>query len=38
MPGRFVTNDQAIAMVKTFFSTEFEGGRHQRRIDKIPVK
>jgi ribose 5-phosphate isomerase B len=21
-----------------YFSTEFEGGRHQRRIDKIPVK
>jgi ribose 5-phosphate isomerase B len=38
MPGRFVNNDEAIAMVKTFFSTEFEGGRHQRRIDKIPVK
>lgn len=37
MPGRFVSNDEAIAMVKVFLSTEFEGGRHQRRIDKIPV-
>ena len=38
LPGRFVTNDEAIAMVKTFLNTDFEGGRHQRRIDKIPVK
>jgi len=38
MPGRFVSNDEAIAMVKEFFSTQFEGGRHQRRIDKIPAK
>ena len=37
MPGRFVTNDEAIEMVKTFLATPFEGGRHQRRIDKIPV-
>ncbi|MBP5498526.1 MAG: ribose 5-phosphate isomerase B [Muribaculaceae bacterium] len=38
MPGRFVSNEEAIEMVKTFLSTEFEGGRHQNRIDKIPVK
>ena len=38
MTGRFLTNDEAIAIVKAFLSTEFEGGRHQRRIDKIPVK
>ena len=38
MPGRFVTNEEAIEMVKTFLSTPFEGGRHQRRIDKISVK
>ena len=35
LPGRFVTNDEAIAMVKTFLNTDFEGGRHQRRIDKV---
>ena len=29
---------EAIEMVKTFLSTPFEGGRHQRRIDKIRVK
>ncbi|MCH4155433.1 MAG: ribose 5-phosphate isomerase B [Muribaculaceae bacterium] len=38
MPGRFVSNEEAIAMAKEFFSTPFEGGRHQRRIDKIPAK
>ena len=37
MPGRFVTNEEAIEMVKTFLSTPFEGGRHQKRVDKIPV-
>lgn len=37
MPGRFVSDEEAIEMVKTFFSTAYEGGRHQRRIDKIPV-
>ena len=38
LPGRFITATEAIAMVDTFLSTAFEGGRHQRRIDKIPAK
>ena len=38
MPGRFVTDEEAIAMVEAFLTTPYEGGRHQRRIDKIPVK
>ncbi|WP_321332429.1 ribose 5-phosphate isomerase B [uncultured Bacteroides sp.] len=37
MPGRFISTDQADAIMKTFFSVDFEGGRHQRRIDKIPL-
>ena len=37
VPGRFLTDEEAIAIVKTFLDTPFEGGRHQRRIDKIPV-
>lgn len=37
MPGRFVSIDQAKEMLHTFMTTEFEGGRHQRRIDKIPM-
>ncbi len=37
MPGRFVSNEEALEMVKTFLSTPFEGGRHQKRVEKIPV-
>ena len=38
VPARFVSIDKAIAIIKAFMNAEFEGGRHQRRIDKIPVK
>lgn len=38
LPGRFISHDEAVEIVKTFLDTPFEGGRHQRRIDKIPVK
>ena len=38
IPARFTSIPQAIGMVKTFLETEFEGGRHQNRIDKIPLK
>ncbi len=38
MPGRFVSNDEALAMVEVFLTTPFEGGRHQKRVDKIPVR
>lgn len=37
IPARFVTNDEAIAIVDAFLNAEFEGGRHQVRIDKIPL-
>ena len=37
IPGRFVTDDEAVEIVKTFLNTGFEGGRHERRIKKIPV-
>jgi ribose 5-phosphate isomerase B len=33
-----VSEEEAIKIVDKFVSTEFEGGRHQKRIDKIPVK
>ena len=36
MPARFITLAMARLIVKTWLETEFEGGRHQRRIDKIP--
>lgn len=38
LPARFITPVEALAIVDMFLTTEFEGGRHQRRIDKIPVK
>ena len=37
MPGRFIDNDMARRIMDVFFQTEFEGGRHQRRVEKIPV-
>ncbi len=36
LPARFVSIEQATAMVETFIKTKFEGGRHQERINKIP--
>lgn len=38
MPGRFISNEEARAIMDEFFATPFEGGRHVRRIEKIPVK
>jgi len=38
LPGRFITDDEALSAVKIFLTTDFEGGRHQARIDKIPLK
>ncbi|MEK6152879.1 ribose 5-phosphate isomerase B [Flavobacteriaceae bacterium 3-367] len=36
LPARFIALPQALEMVKTFLDTKFEGGRHERRIEKIP--
>ncbi len=36
IPARFTSVQQALAMVKTFLSTEFDGDRHNRRVQKIP--
>ncbi|MBT3384642.1 MAG: RpiB/LacA/LacB family sugar-phosphate isomerase [Prolixibacteraceae bacterium] len=38
IPGRYVSDDEAIAIVEAFFNAEFEGGRHAKRIAKIPLK
>lgn len=35
IPARFVSLQQALGFVKIFFTTEFEGGRHQNRVAKI---
>jgi ribose 5-phosphate isomerase B len=37
IPARYVSQAQAIDMVDTFLETEFEGGRHQNRVEKIAV-
>ncbi|MEC3906244.1 ribose 5-phosphate isomerase B [Tamlana sp. 2201CG12-4] len=37
IPARYTAIPQALQMVETFLNTEFEGGRHQNRIDKIPL-
>ena len=33
--GRVVTPEQAASIVRTWFTSEYEGGRHQRRLDII---
>ena len=38
MPGRFIDEQTASLIMDEFFATEFEGGRHQARIDKIPLQ
>ena len=38
IPARFVNIDLAKKIVDIFLTTQFEGGRHLRRIEKIPVK
>ncbi len=36
IPARFVDESTALDMVRVFLDTEFEGGRHARRVGKIP--
>lgn len=35
IPARFISQDLAKAITKKFLTTEFEGGRHANRVDKI---
>mgnify|MGYP003311580355 FL=1 len=37
LPGRFISNEKAWEIVETYLNTEFEGGRHKRRIEKIDI-
>lgn len=37
MPARFIDNETAVTIVNAFLDTEFEGGRHQNRVNKIPL-
>ncbi len=36
MPARFISKEEAVAILEAYLGAEFEGGRHQKRIDKIP--
>ena len=38
LPGRFISEYEALSSVMAFLTTEFEGGRHKTRIEKIPFK
>jgi len=38
MPARFITLEMALKIVDTWLNESFEGGRHQRRIEKIPFQ
>ncbi len=37
LPARFISYRMASAIVRTWLDTPFEGGRHERRIEKIPL-
>ena len=37
LPARFINRDDAAEMINIFLNTPFEGGRHQRRIEKIGI-
>jgi ribose 5-phosphate isomerase B len=38
LPANFIPVDKALDIVRVFFQTDFEGERHNRRINKIPLK
>ena len=38
LPGRFIDNNTAGKIMDAFFKANFEGGRHERRVNKIPVE
>ncbi len=38
LPANFISQEKALAIVDTFFHTDFQAGRHERRINKIPLQ
>ena len=38
LPARFISKEKALSIVDAYLNTEFEGGRHQKRVEKIPIK
>ena len=37
LPARYIDREEAERIIDVFLNTQFEGGRHQARIDKIPI-
>jgi ribose 5-phosphate isomerase B len=37
LPANFISAPKALDIVRTFFQTDFEGGRHERRVNKIAL-
>ena len=35
IPARFISKEEALQIVRSFIDTKFEGGRHERRVNKI---
>lgn len=38
LPARFINTEEAKQIIEAYLNASFEGGRHQNRIDKIPIK
>lgn len=38
LPARFISQEKASLILDAFLTTDFEGGRHQKRVDKISIK
>jgi len=38
LPARFITKKEALEITNAFFDAQFEGGRHQKRVNKIPIQ
>ncbi|MDE6083248.1 MAG: ribose 5-phosphate isomerase B [Muribaculaceae bacterium] len=38
LPARFISEEEALAIVDSYLNAKFEGGRHERRVEKIAVK
>lgn len=38
LPARFVSDDEGVAILKAWLCTPFEGGRHERRVEKIELE
>jgi ribose 5-phosphate isomerase B len=38
LPARFISDEDGVAILKTWLDTPFEGGRHERRVEKIELE